>query len=282
MRRGAKDFIQKPWENARLLAILRTQIELRACYRHRHPPGGRESPAARRWAPHADRGIRRDASGDGIDLSCGPVGREHSDHRRARHRKRSDRANATGLSSRAGKPLVTVNAGGLAEGVFESELFGHVKGAFTDAKTDRVGRFELADGGTLFLDEIANVPLNLQAKLLRVLEIGETRARRIVENASRGRAHPLRHKRRCAERKSKPAAFARTSFPSEYHRNSSAAVARASRGYPAPRLAFLAAICPALSQNISRLRAHGDEAAARKSLAGKRSRAGSRRLSAPF
>jgi DNA-binding NtrC family response regulator len=66
-----------------------------------------------------------------------------------------------------------VNAGGLAEGVFESELFGHVKGAFTDAKMDRVGRFELADSGTLFLDEIANVPLNLQAKLLRVLETGE-------------------------------------------------------------------------------------------------------------
>ncbi len=69
--------------------------------------------------------------------------------------------------------MVTVNAGGLAEGVFESELFGHVKGAFTDAKADRVGRFELADGGTLFLDEIANVPMNLQAKMLRVLEIGE-------------------------------------------------------------------------------------------------------------
>jgi DNA-binding NtrC family response regulator len=69
--------------------------------------------------------------------------------------------------------MVTVNAGGLSEGVFESELFGHVKGAFTDARTDRVGRFELAEGGTLFLDEIANVPLNLQAKLLRVLETGE-------------------------------------------------------------------------------------------------------------
>ncbi len=69
--------------------------------------------------------------------------------------------------------MVTVNAGGLSEGVFESELFGHVKGAFTDAKTDRVGRFELADGGTLFLDEIANVPINLQAKLLRVLETGQ-------------------------------------------------------------------------------------------------------------
>jgi DNA-binding NtrC family response regulator len=69
--------------------------------------------------------------------------------------------------------MVTVNAGGLSEGLFESELFGHVKGAFTDARNDRVGRFELAEGSTLFLDEIANVPLNLQAKLLRVLETGE-------------------------------------------------------------------------------------------------------------
>jgi DNA-binding NtrC family response regulator len=76
-------------------------------------------------------------------------------------------------SHRAGRPLITVNAGGIAETLFESELFGHVKGAFTDAKTDRVGCFELADGGTLFLDEIANVTPKQQAKLLRVLESGE-------------------------------------------------------------------------------------------------------------
>ncbi|MEE9230371.1 MAG: sigma-54 dependent transcriptional regulator, partial [Acidobacteriota bacterium] len=77
------------------------------------------------------------------------------------------------LSERASKPMVTVNVGGLSEGVYAGELFGHVKGAFTDAKTDRIGRFELADGGTLFLDEIANVPLGQQAKLLRVIETGE-------------------------------------------------------------------------------------------------------------
>jgi DNA-binding NtrC family response regulator len=77
------------------------------------------------------------------------------------------------LSSRSGRPMITVNTGGLPEGTFESELFGHVKGAFTDARADRVGRFELADRGTLFLDEIANVPLKQQAKLLRVLETGE-------------------------------------------------------------------------------------------------------------
>src|SRR4029078_4197914 len=77
------------------------------------------------------------------------------------------------LSNRSGKPMITVNVGGLAEGIFESEMFGHVRGAFTDAKTDRVGRFDLADGGTLFRDEIANIPPNQQAKLLRILETGE-------------------------------------------------------------------------------------------------------------
>src|SRR5690606_2594696 len=77
------------------------------------------------------------------------------------------------VSDRAKKPLVAVNAGGFSEGVFESELFGHVKGAFTDAKTDRVGCFELAHEGTLFLDEIANITPQQQAKLLRVIETGE-------------------------------------------------------------------------------------------------------------
>jgi DNA-binding NtrC family response regulator len=77
------------------------------------------------------------------------------------------------LSARASRPLVAVNTGAIPDGVFESELFGHVKGAFTDARTDRIGRFELADGGTIFLDEIGNVPLRQQAKLLRVLESGE-------------------------------------------------------------------------------------------------------------
>jgi DNA-binding NtrC family response regulator len=76
-------------------------------------------------------------------------------------------------SARADKPFVAVNGGGLADGVFESELFGHVRGAFTDAKTDRVGCFDLAEGGTLFLDEVANMPFGQQAKLLRVLQTGE-------------------------------------------------------------------------------------------------------------
>jgi DNA-binding NtrC family response regulator len=173
MRRGARDFIQKPWENARLLAIVRTQIELsRALKRGRRleaenrllraegrPTLIAESAAMR---PIMDLIVKIGPS-DANVLITGEHGTGKEVVAKTLH----------ALSPRASKPMVIVNTGGLAEGVFESELFGHVKGAFTDAKSDRVGRFELADGGTLFLDEIANVPLNLQAKLLRVVEAGE-------------------------------------------------------------------------------------------------------------
>ncbi|MCM2255657.1 MAG: sigma-54 dependent transcriptional regulator [Vicinamibacteria bacterium] len=173
MHRGARDFVQKPWENARLLAILRTQAELARALRRgqrleaenralRGEGGPRliaEAPAMR---PVLDM-IARVGPSDANVLITGENGSGKGTVSQALH----------SVSSRAGRPLVTVNAGGLSEGVFESELFGHVKGAFTDAKADRVGRFELADGGTLFLDEIANVPMNLQPKLLRVLETGE-------------------------------------------------------------------------------------------------------------
>jgi DNA-binding NtrC family response regulator len=173
MRRGAKDFVQKPWENARLLAILRTQIELARALRRSQRleaenrllrADGRPTLIAESVAmqPVMEL-IARVGPSDANVLITG----EHGTGKEVIART------LYALSPRAGKSLVTVNAGGLPEGVFESELFGHVKGAFTDAKTDRVGRFELADGGTLFLDEIANVPMNLQAKLLRVLETGE-------------------------------------------------------------------------------------------------------------
>jgi DNA-binding NtrC family response regulator len=173
MRRGAKDFIQKPWENARLLAILKTQIELAQALRKSQRleaenrllrADGRPTMIAESMAmrPVMDL-IARVGPSDANILITG----EHGTGKEVVART------LYALSSRSSKPLVTVNAGGLPEGVFESELFGHVKGAFTDAKSDRVGRFELADGGTLFLDEIANVPMNLQAKLLRALETGE-------------------------------------------------------------------------------------------------------------
>ncbi len=177
MRRGARDFIQKPWDNARLLAVLRTQIDLAQALRRgqrleaenltlrddnaaaRLPQIVAESPAMKSVLNV----VRRIGPADANVLITGENGTGKEVIARSLH----------GVSSRSGKPLVSVNAGALAESLFESELFGHVRGAFTDAKTDRIGRFELADGGTLFLDEIANVPLNLQAKLLRVLETGE-------------------------------------------------------------------------------------------------------------
>lgn len=168
-----RDFVQKPWENARLLSILRTQIDLRQALRHasRLEAENRLLRAESRPTLIAESEamqpvlelIAQVGPSDANVLITGEHGTGKEVVAKTLH----------ALSSRASKPMVTVNAGGLSEGIFESELFGHVKGAFTDARTDRVGRFELADGSTLFLDEIANVPLNLQAKLLRVLETGE-------------------------------------------------------------------------------------------------------------
>jgi DNA-binding NtrC family response regulator len=167
MRRGARDFIQKPWDNARLLAVLRTQVELGEALRRGRvseasndiPKVVAESPAMKSVLNL----VERIGPADANVLITGENGTGKEVITRVLH----------SISSRRSKPLISLNAGALAEGVFESELFGHVRGAFTDAKSDRVGRFELGDGGTLFLDEIGNVPLNLQAKLLRVLETGE-------------------------------------------------------------------------------------------------------------
>ena len=173
MRQGARDFIEKPWDNARLLSILRTQVELGRALRRGerleaenellrqdgHPALVAQSPEMR---PVIEL-IERVGPSEANVLITGENGTGKGVVARAIH----------AVSSRAGRPLVTVNTGGLSETVFESELFGHVRGAFTDAKADRVGRFELADGGTLFLDEIANISLSQQAKLLRVLETGE-------------------------------------------------------------------------------------------------------------
>ncbi|MGE0439545.1 MAG: sigma-54-dependent transcriptional regulator [Gemmatimonadales bacterium] len=173
MRIGARDFIEKPWDNARLLTTLRTQIELARALRSANRLEQENRLLRREGAPTliaeapAMRPIvsimERIAPSDANVLITGEHGTGKEVVARWLH------AN----SNRAEKPLVIVNAGGLPEGVFESELFGHVKGAFTDAKTDRIGRFEMANGGTLFLDEIANIGLAQQARLLRVLQTGE-------------------------------------------------------------------------------------------------------------
>jgi DNA-binding NtrC family response regulator len=174
IRLGAKDFLQKPWENERLLSILRTQIALRNALR------GKERLEAENSAllgsvpvegfvgtsaamQEVQQMVEQVAPSDANLLITGENGTGKSVVARMVHQ----------LSARAGQPLITVNMGGLPEGVFESEMFGHVKGAFTDAKVDRAGRFELADHGTLFLDEIANLTATQQTKLLRVLETGE-------------------------------------------------------------------------------------------------------------
>jgi len=173
MRRGARDYIEKPWDNERLLSIVRTQVALGRALRKSARLDGENLRLRRDPAPDLIAGspamepvlelIGLVGPSDANVLITGEHGTGKELVARSLHR----------VSNRSNSPLVAVNAGGFSEGVFESELFGHVKGAFTDAKSDRVGCFELADGGTLFLDEIANVPVAQQAKLLRVLEQGE-------------------------------------------------------------------------------------------------------------
>jgi DNA-binding NtrC family response regulator len=169
MQKGARDFIEKPWDNARVLAVVRNQIELGRALRKSERLESAMTPRTSDFIAVSPvmrpvlEVIERVGPSDANVLIRGENGTGKGVVARALH----------AASRRATKPLVTVNAGGLSETIFESELFGHVKGAFTDARTDRVGRFELADGGTLFLDEIANVPPAQQAKLLRVVETGE-------------------------------------------------------------------------------------------------------------
>jgi DNA-binding NtrC family response regulator len=172
MRRGAQDFIEKPWDNERLLTVLRTQVALgQSLHRTRALEAENrqltaadgefvaESPIMR---PVLET-IERIAPSDANVLITGESGSGKGLVARLIHER----------SPRRSGSLVIVNIGSLSEAVFESEMFGHVKGAFTDAKTDRVGRFELADAGTLFLDEIANIPVAQQGRLLRVLEGGQ-------------------------------------------------------------------------------------------------------------
>jgi len=172
MRSGARDYVTKPWDNTRLVTTLRSHVELADALRKsrrlsaenerlqtRAPGMVAESRAMKAVLELVDRIAPSDAN----VLITGEHGTGKEVVARRIH----------AMSHRAGKPFVPVNAGALSEGVFESELFGHVKGAFTDAKSDRTGCFELADQGTLFMDEVANMPLGQQAKLLRVLQTGE-------------------------------------------------------------------------------------------------------------
>jgi DNA-binding NtrC family response regulator len=173
IKRGARDFIQKPWENERLISLIRVHAELHQALRRARQlelenrllraEGMPDFVAAAPSMQPVLELISQVGPSDANVLITGEHGTGKEIVSKLLH----------AASPRARMPLVAVNAGGLPEGTFESEIFGHVKGAFTDARTDRVGRFELANGGTLFLDEIANVPLRQQAKLLRVLETGE-------------------------------------------------------------------------------------------------------------
>ena len=173
MRRGARDFVTKPWDNPRLIAIVRCQIDLGAAVRAyrrleqenqllRGKGGPNLIAQSAAMRPVLEM-ISRVGPSDANVLITGENGTGKGLIAQALH----------AVSARAALPFISVNMGGLPEGVFESELFGHVRGAFTDAKSDRAGRFELADGGTLFMDEIGNIPLNQQSKILRTLETGE-------------------------------------------------------------------------------------------------------------
>ena len=190
MKRGATDFVVKPWDNEQLLGTLRSAAGLRSALAQTSPSADRvapseaadgapslalfpgiigASPAMRRVFATLDKVARTDAS----VLLLGENGTGKDVVARALHAR----------SSRAGRPFVSADLGALPADLFESELFGHAKGAFTGAAADRAGRFEAADGGTLFLDEIGNVPLHLQAKLLTALQsravtrVGETQPR---------------------------------------------------------------------------------------------------------
>lgn len=184
MRRGASDYIEKPWDNTRLLTTLKVHLDLSRAIRT-----GRRMESENRslrtsglpqlvaesavMRPILDL-MQRVAPSDANVLITGEHGTGKEVAARWLH----------AASSRASASFIAVNMGGLSDGIFESELFGHVKGSFTDARADRTGRFELADGGTLFLDEIATVPLHLQPKLLRALQTGE------IERV--GSSHPRR------------------------------------------------------------------------------------------
>ncbi len=171
MKRGATDFVSKPWENERLVQTVRTAAALRRSRAAADAPAPTPASSSSARGPSPLIGsapsmarvhslIARAAPTEANVLVLGENGTGKELVARALHQQ----------SHRADREMVTVDLGAIATELIDSELFGHVKGAFTDARTDRVGRIQAADGGTLFLDEIGNLPLHLQPKLLTVLE----------------------------------------------------------------------------------------------------------------
>lgn len=169
MQAGAGDFIEKPWQNQRLLQVIQQQLKLATLQQHNQQLSAalHHSDTALIWQSSQMQRLieqlKAVANSDANILLTGENGTGKSQLAQFIHRH----------SARAKAPLISVNMGAIPESLFESEMFGHKKGAFTDAKEPRIGRFALAHGGSLFLDEIANLPLPQQAKLLRVLESGQ-------------------------------------------------------------------------------------------------------------
>lgn len=170
MQIGAGDFIEKPWKNQRLLQVIKQQLKLAALKVDNQKMAQRLEPvsdSSYQWRSASMQTLMAQlnnvATTDVAILLTGENGTGKSLLAQQIHK----------LSSRQQSPFISVNMGAISESLFESEMFGHTKGAFTDAKSNRIGRFELAKQGTLFLDEIANIPMSQQAKLLRVVESGE-------------------------------------------------------------------------------------------------------------
>jgi DNA-binding NtrC family response regulator len=277
MRRGAGDYIEKPWDDERLRATVRTQVNLRQALRRSQRLQEANTRLQQGTAPAfigdsaAMRAVRqtidRVAPSDAAVLITGEHGTGKEVVATWLHAR----------SERKGRPLVTMNAGGLAEGIAESELFGHVKGAFTDARFDRIGCFELADDGTLFLDEIANMPTRLQAKLLRVLQTGE------VQRVGSSRLRYVNVRVLSATNADLPAEIAAGRFREDllYRLNTVVIHLPPLRERPEDiePLArhFLAALPCALPQSACRLRRVGTRRSPVPRLAGQRSRAGPQR-----
>ena len=284
VRLGAKDFLQKPWENERLVSILRTQFALREALRGKERLEAENSALRSTQIPStgfvansdAMRQVRemveQVAPSDANVMITGENGTGKGVVARMLHQS----------SLRSAQPLITVNMGGLPEGVFESEMFGHVKGAFTDARADRAGRFELADNGTLFLDEIANLTATQQAKLLRVLETGEFE-RVGSSKTRRADVRILTATNAELQKEIEAGKFRGRSFLSaQYDSDPFAASARASRGHSISGRRISRGIEAALPQADSRISSRFDHRFEDVCLAWKCSRVASRHGASGF